>query len=78
VDVIDPVSDPAGFEKLLTGRLGTPQLSVIIARRPCILAAADIRHYEKQNEQKALSVVQAAQAAVVAAGCSGSCSAEEA
>jgi len=81
VDVIDPVSDPAGFETLLSGRLGTPQLSVIIARRPCILAAADIRHYEKANEQKALSVVQgaqAAQAAVAVAGCSGSCSAEEA
>jgi indolepyruvate ferredoxin oxidoreductase alpha subunit len=79
VDVIDPVSDPAGFEKLLTGRLATPQLSVIIARRPCILAAADIRHYEKQNEQKALSVMQASQASPApAAGCASCATAEEA
>jgi indolepyruvate ferredoxin oxidoreductase alpha subunit len=78
VDVVDPVSDPGGFERLLTGRLATPQLSVIVARRPCILAAADIRHYEKANEQKALSVVQASQAAVAAPGCAGSCATEEA
>ncbi len=75
VDVIDPVTDPAGFEKLLTGRLGAPQLSVIIARRPCILAAADIRHYEKQNEQKALSIMQAAGAPT---GCASCATAEEA
>jgi indolepyruvate ferredoxin oxidoreductase alpha subunit len=78
VDVVDPVTDPGGFEKLLAGRLATPQLSVIVARRPCILAAADIRHYEKANEQKALSVVQSAQAALATPGCSGACAAEEA
>jgi indolepyruvate ferredoxin oxidoreductase alpha subunit len=47
VDVVDPIADPAGFERLLAGRLERPELSVIIARRPCILAAADIRKYEK-------------------------------
>ena len=47
VDVVDPIADPAGFERLLAGRLSRPQLSVIVARRPCILAAADIRKYEK-------------------------------
>jgi indolepyruvate ferredoxin oxidoreductase alpha subunit len=52
VDVVDPVADPAGFEALLRGRLGEPKLSVIVARRPCILAAADIRKYEKEAEQK--------------------------
>ena len=36
-----------GFEKLLVDRLARPELSVIVARRPCILAAADIRKYEK-------------------------------
>ncbi len=38
---------PAGFERLLAGRLERRELSVIVARRPCILAAADIRKYEK-------------------------------
>ena len=43
----DLPADPAGFERLLAGRLSRSQLSVIVARRPCILAAADIRNYEK-------------------------------
>ena len=48
VTVIDPYADPEGFERLLRERLATPELSVIVARRPCILAAADIRRYEQQ------------------------------
>ncbi|HET8723738.1 MAG TPA: thiamine pyrophosphate-dependent enzyme [Anaeromyxobacteraceae bacterium] len=53
VDVVDPVKDPKGFEDLLRRRLASNDLSVIVARRPCILAAADIRHYEKLNSEKA-------------------------
>jgi indolepyruvate ferredoxin oxidoreductase alpha subunit len=53
VDVIDPVKDPKGFEDLLARRLASNDLSVIVARRPCILAAADIRHFEKVNAEKA-------------------------
>jgi indolepyruvate ferredoxin oxidoreductase, alpha subunit len=53
VDVVDPVKDPKGFEDLLTRRLASNDLSVIVARRPCILAAADIRHFEKTNAEKA-------------------------
>jgi indolepyruvate ferredoxin oxidoreductase alpha subunit len=53
VDVVDPVKDPKGFEDLLKARLASNDLSVIVARRPCILAAADIRHYEKLNSEKA-------------------------
>jgi indolepyruvate ferredoxin oxidoreductase alpha subunit len=49
VDVVDPVADPAGFEKLLVARLQSPKLSVIVARKPCILAAADIRRYDQMN-----------------------------
>ncbi len=48
VTVIDPYADPDGFESLLRERLAAPGLSVIVARRPCILAAADIRRYEQQ------------------------------
>jgi indolepyruvate ferredoxin oxidoreductase alpha subunit len=47
VDVVDPIADPGGFEKLLADRLGRSELSMIVARRPCILAAADIRKWEK-------------------------------
>jgi indolepyruvate ferredoxin oxidoreductase alpha subunit len=47
VDVVDPVADPPGFERLLVDRLSKPELSMIVARRACILAAADIRKYEK-------------------------------
>jgi indolepyruvate ferredoxin oxidoreductase alpha subunit len=48
VTVIDPYADPDGFESLLRERLAAPGLSVIVARRPCILAAADIRRYEQR------------------------------
>ena len=39
--------DPAGFEQLLAERLARRELTVIIARRPCLLAAGDISRYEK-------------------------------
>ena len=52
VDIIDPVKDPPGFLKLLEQRLAAPELTVIVARRPCILAAADIRGYEQANAAK--------------------------
>jgi indolepyruvate ferredoxin oxidoreductase alpha subunit len=48
VTVIDPYADPEGFERLLLDRLASSELSVIVARRPCILAAADIRKWEQQ------------------------------
>ena len=47
VTVLDAYADPAGFERLLLERLAAPEISVIVARRPCILAAADIRKWEK-------------------------------
>jgi len=47
VHVVDPVADPGGFEKLLVDGLAKPELSMIVARRACILAAADIRKFEK-------------------------------
>jgi indolepyruvate ferredoxin oxidoreductase alpha subunit len=48
--ILDPFTDPAGFERLLAERLASPGLSMIIARRPCVLAAADIRGWEKAAE----------------------------
>ncbi len=59
--VIDPYADPDGFERLLVERLAAPELSVIVARRPCILAAADIRKWEQQAaELRARAPEQAA------------------
>jgi indolepyruvate ferredoxin oxidoreductase alpha subunit len=48
VTVIDAFAEPDEFERLLLERLAAPELSVIVARRPCILAAADIRKWEQQ------------------------------
>jgi indolepyruvate ferredoxin oxidoreductase alpha subunit len=59
VDVIDPIADPKGFEKLLVDRLERRQLSVIVARRPCILAAADIRQWEKAAASPCAACVEA-------------------
>ena len=50
VTVLDAYADPAGFERLLVERLAAPEISLIVARRPCILAAADIRKWEKAAE----------------------------
>lgn len=52
VDVIDPTTDQQGFQDLVQKRLGQPELSVIIARRNCLLAAKMIREYERCNEQQ--------------------------
>jgi indolepyruvate ferredoxin oxidoreductase alpha subunit len=50
--VIDAFADPAGFEKLLESRLAGGQVSVIVSRRPCILAAADIRRWDEENASR--------------------------
>ena len=59
VDIIDPVVEPAAFERLLVARLERSELSVIVARRPCILAAADIRRWEKAAAEKCTACVEA-------------------
>ncbi len=46
VSVIDAYAEPERFEQLLVERLAATELSLIVARRPCILAAADIRRWE--------------------------------
>ena len=48
-EVIDAFADPAGFEELLVAKLASPKLSVIVSRRPCVLAAADIRKWDQEN-----------------------------
>ncbi len=62
VHVVDPVADPAGFEKLLVDGLAKPELSMIVARRACILAAADIRKLEKAADDACAACAGAADA----------------
>jgi indolepyruvate ferredoxin oxidoreductase alpha subunit len=47
VHVVDPTLDPAGFRDLVKECLDSGQLSVIIARRNCLLAAGNIKKYER-------------------------------
>jgi indolepyruvate ferredoxin oxidoreductase, alpha subunit len=53
--VIDPTRDPEQFEQLLRDSLAATRLSVIVAQRPCLLAAGRIKQYEqcevKKNEE---------------------------
>jgi indolepyruvate ferredoxin oxidoreductase, alpha subunit len=53
VDVVDVRADPAGFEELLKKRLAGNELALIIARKPCLLAAGKIREYEKRAAEMA-------------------------
>ena len=46
VDVIDTTAENDRFKELLKERLNSNDISVIIARRPCILAAAKAKSYE--------------------------------
>jgi indolepyruvate ferredoxin oxidoreductase alpha subunit len=50
VHVIDPTAEPEKFEHLIQSCLDKPELSVVIARRNCLLAARSIREYERCNE----------------------------
>ena len=49
VRVIDPVKDPDGLERVLTEALAGGGLSLIVARRPCLLAARRIKAAEKEG-----------------------------
>jgi indolepyruvate ferredoxin oxidoreductase alpha subunit len=51
VTVIDPAQEPEKFKRLIQASLDMPELSVVIARRNCLLAAHSIREYERCNEQ---------------------------
>jgi len=49
IHVLDPTLNPQSFEELVKECLDSGQLSVIIARRNCLLAAGSIKQYEKCN-----------------------------
>ena len=46
VDVIDSTKETERFKELLLNRLASNDLSVIIVRRPCIIALAKLKQSE--------------------------------
>jgi indolepyruvate ferredoxin oxidoreductase alpha subunit len=48
VHVVDPVKDAAGFERILVEALASGKLSLIVVRRPCLLAAKRIKAREEK------------------------------
>ncbi|MBQ4107606.1 MAG: thiamine pyrophosphate-binding protein [Lentisphaeria bacterium] len=52
VDICDPTLDREGFETILKQRLASNDLSVIIARRCCLIAAAKVRSYETAAKEE--------------------------
>jgi len=49
VQVVDPILDATGIANVVREALGKDELSLIITRRPCLLAAAAIKMHEKSN-----------------------------
>ncbi|MGA3100052.1 MAG: thiamine pyrophosphate-dependent enzyme [Bryobacteraceae bacterium] len=47
VQVTDPTADPAAFQELVAASLASGKLTVIVARRNCLLAAGKIKEYER-------------------------------
>jgi indolepyruvate ferredoxin oxidoreductase alpha subunit len=61
VFVVEPRIGSGEFERLLDESLAANELSVIIARRPCILIVKQLKKYEQQScecDQKGAHVVQ--------------------
>ncbi|MCL5743362.1 MAG: thiamine pyrophosphate-dependent enzyme [Acidobacteria bacterium] len=52
VHVIDPLADAAGFRKLVVQCLEAEKLSLIIARRTCLLATGSIKAWERAVSQE--------------------------
>jgi len=52
VYVIDPAQELEKFKELIQTCLDKKELSVVIARRDCLLAARSIREFERCNEQQ--------------------------
>jgi len=47
VHVTDPAANPAAFQDLVSASLASGELTVIVARRNCLLAAGKIKEYER-------------------------------
>ena len=52
VHVTDPAANPAAFQELVAASLVRGDLTVIVARRNCLLAAGRIKEYERSASQE--------------------------
>jgi indolepyruvate ferredoxin oxidoreductase alpha subunit len=69
VHVVEPRAGSGEFERLLLECLNSNELSVIIARRPCILIAKELRQYQQSCDGNGHSVPASAPAPTAAAIC---------
>ena len=73
VITLNPIRERARFAEVLTEALRLDELTVIIARSPCILSAGRIVAWEKEQKEKALAAAAAADDTPPAAGCGCGC-----
>ncbi len=52
VDVVDPVQEKAKFEQLIKDALARSELSLIVARRPCLLSVVRQQRYAQEAKPK--------------------------
>jgi indolepyruvate ferredoxin oxidoreductase alpha subunit len=52
VHVLDPTREMQQFRQLVAESLIKPELTLIVARRTCLLAASDIKAYERANAKE--------------------------
>jgi indolepyruvate ferredoxin oxidoreductase alpha subunit len=50
VHVVDPTKDMQGFERLVSESLARPELTLIVARRPCLLSAKKLKVREEAGK----------------------------
>jgi indolepyruvate ferredoxin oxidoreductase alpha subunit len=55
VHVTDPTINPAAFQELVAASLARRDLTVIVARRNCLLAAGSIKEYERSAAREVIS-----------------------
>jgi len=67
VHIVEPRSGSDEFDRLLAESLESKELCVIIARRPCILIAKQLKQYEQRCECPAASAAGQPEAVSVAA-----------
>ncbi len=53
IAVMDPTLKPAAFQSLVEAELATGELSLIIARRDCLLATSKIKSWEQAIQEEA-------------------------
>jgi indolepyruvate ferredoxin oxidoreductase alpha subunit len=50
VHVVDPTKDIQGFERLVSDSLARAELTLIVARRPCLLSAKKLKGLEQAGK----------------------------